>query len=374
MINTYKIKNFKSFESATLHFSNLNILSGINGSGKSSIIQSILLLKDFFEHQSSDYNVLNLDNQYFKLGKVKDVYNEGAEDQIIQFNLSIKNKEHAFSFPFEMEDLELDYLYPNPPLNAKRSVKSFFNKIHYLQASRVGPSVLQGKDDYKVRNFKDIGISGELVYHFINIFSKFELNIKSRRHINAINNTVIENVNSWLQEICPGITIHASLIEGTDSVGLNYKFKRKLGMSNEYRSTNVGFGISYVLPVIVQCLIAEEGELVIIDTPEAHLHPQGQSKLGELFAKTANDGVQLIIETHSDHVINGIRKSVVKGDLNRNEVEFYFFELTPAENGISAYTNILNPKIDDNAKFDFWPNGFFDEWTKSLSTILRAQQ
>ncbi|HFZ0399796.1 TPA: DUF3696 domain-containing protein, partial [Klebsiella pneumoniae] len=211
-------------------------------------------------------------------------------------------------------------------------------------------------------------------YHYLNIFGKQSIDIQERLHLNAVNSTLIENTIKWLQDICPNISLNTDYIDGTDLVGLNYSFERKLGISNNYRSTNVGFGISYVLPVIVQCLKAEKGDLLIIDTPEAHLHPQGQSKLGELFSKTASDGVQVIVETHSDHVINGIRKSVVTGFIVPNDVNFYFFEMVDSENDISSHTNILSPKLDENAKFDFWPNGFFDEWTKSLNHILRAQQ
>lgn len=374
MINSYNLNNFKSFDSATLEFTNLNVLSGINGSGKSSVIQSLLLLKSYFEYQSPDYNVISLNNTYCQLGKVQDVFHEGAEDQLIKLVLKINNTEYSFSFNLDLEDFGLDYLQLDLVPDDKTEINGFFDQIYYLQASRVGPAVLQEKNDFKVRNLKDIGISGEYVYHYLNFFGKQPIEIQERLHINAVNNSLIENTNKWLQDICPGISLKTDYIDGTDLVGLNYSFERKLGVSNNYRSTNVGFGISYVLPVIVQCLKAEKGDLLIIDTPEAHLHPQGQSKLGELFSKTASDGVQVIVETHSDHVINGIRKSVVTGFIEPTDVNFYFFEMADSGNAISSHTNILSPKLDKNAKFDFWPDGFFDEWTKSLDQILRAQQ
>ncbi|HHN8377458.1 TPA: DUF3696 domain-containing protein [Morganella morganii] len=374
MINSYELKNFKSFDSAKLAFTKLNILSGINGSGKSSVIQSLLLLKSYYEYQSSDYNIINLNNNYCQLGKVQDVFHEGAEDQKIELVLEIDKKDFLYSFDLDLEEFGLDYLQFENGIHKKSEVSEFFDNIHYLQANRMSPAVLQEKNDYKVRNLRDIGISGEFVYHYLNIFGKQSINIQERLHLNAVNSTLIENTIKWLQNICPNISLNTDYIDGTDLVGLNYSFERKLGISNNYRSTNVGFGISYVLPVIVQCLKAEKGDLLIIDTPEAHLHPQGQSKLGELFSKTASDGVQVIVETHSDHVINGIRKSVVTEFISPDDVNFYFFEMIDSENDISSHTNILSPKLDKNAKFDFWPDGFFDEWTKSLNQILRAQQ
>ena len=109
MINSYKLKNFKSFDSAKLAFTKLNVLSGINGSGKSSVIQSLLLLKSYYDYQSSDYNVINLNNNYCQLGKVQDVFHEGAEDQKIELVLEIDRKEFLYSFDLDLEEFGLDY-------------------------------------------------------------------------------------------------------------------------------------------------------------------------------------------------------------------------------------------------------------------------
>lgn len=368
------IHNFKSFSKSDLDFSMLNILSGINGSGKSSVIQILLLFKSYFEYKEVDYNIINLNNKYCQLGKVRDIFHEGAEEQKIILSFCINNHRHEFCFSLDLEEFDLDYLKINDDHEKTLDISSFYKNLHYLQADRVGPSLLQEKNDYVIRNLQEIGSAGELIYHYLNIFGSNSIDIAERLHINSINDSLIENTNRWLQEICPGISLKTDNIEGTDLISLKYSFERKIGQSNSYRSTNVGFGISYVLPVIVQCLKAKKGELIIIDTPEAHLHPKGQFKLGELFAKTASDGVQVIIETHSDHVINGIRKSVVTKLIAPTDIKFYFFNMAESANAIAYHTEILSPVLDDNAKFDIWPDGFFDEWTNSLNAILRAQQ
>lgn len=375
MIKNYKINNFKSFKNADIMFGKLNVLSGINGSGKSSILQSLLLIKSHFESKNPNSDILSLNNDYFKLGTVADVYHEGAEELYIKFQFNVDDHEFDFSFAYNSSDKNLDYLRLQEVPQHLEKINDFFKKTHYLQANRIGPTVLQEKDDDKVRNSMSIGLSGEFVYHYLDLYGDLEIDIEEREHENSENNrSLIVNTNKWLQEICPGISLKTRAIEGTDQISLSYLFSGKMGTSNSYRSTNVGFGISYVLPVIVQCLKAKKGDLIIIDTPEAHLHPQGQSKLGELFAKTAADGIQLIIETHSDHVINGIRKSVVQSFIEAEDTKFYFFERTDSDNSISPYTTVHSPKLDENAKFDVWPKGFFDEWTRSLNKILRSQQ
>ena len=98
------------------------------------------------------------------------------------------------------------------------------------------------------------------------------------------------------------------------------------GSSNKYRATNVGFGLSYVFPVIVAALAARAGDLLIIENPEAHIHPKGQMRLGQLLSLAAASGVQVVIETHSDHVLNGIRLAVHERKISHEIVRLHFFE------------------------------------------------
>lgn len=93
-------------------------------------------------------------------------------------------------------------------------------------------------------------------------------------------------------------------------------------------ATNIGFGISYVLPIIVTGLIAKPDTIMVVENPEAHLHPSAQSKIGQFLAVIAQSGVNVIVETHSDHVINGIQIATAKHIISKEHVSINFLAKT----------------------------------------------
>jgi predicted ATPase len=153
-----------------------------------------------------------------------------------------------------------------------------------------------------------------------------------------------------------------------DIVNLQYSFVTGDDRSNEYRSTSVGFGITYVLPVLIAALSARAGSILIVENPEAHLHPRGQARMGELLARVASTGVQVIVETHSDHVLNGIRLAVHGRMFDPERIAMHFFSRR-REAGRTR-SRFESPTIDKDGRLDRWPDGFFDEWDKSLERLL----
>jgi predicted ATPase len=123
---------------------------------------------------------------------------------------------------------------------------------------------------------------------------------------------------------------------------------------------------------VVATLAAAPGSLLLIENPEAHLHPKGQALMGELLARAAAGGVQVVIETHSDHVLNGIRLAVHGGRIAPEAVRLHYFERRDL--GGQVQHVVTSPRIDRDGRIDDWPEGFFDEWDKSLEALLQPRE
>ena len=152
-----------------------------------------------------------------------------------------------------------------------------------------------------------------------------------------------------------------------DKVTIDYGYK---GIGSHaptmgLKPKNIGFGISYSLSIVVALLSAKPGALLIIENPEAHLHPRGQSKLAELIARTAKSGVQIFIESHSDHIFNGIRKAIHAELIDNNLVKVHFFELD--KQNTSKSTEIL---FSDKGRIINTIPGLFDQFDDDLDELL----
>lgn len=168
-------------------------------------------------------------------------------------------------------------------------------------------------------------------------------------------------VDYWLERIL-GYTLKAEEIDRTNLIRVSFG-TRELG--NEIRPKNVGTGVSYMAEVIIGALSCESGDVLIIENPEIHLHPSGQSEFMLFLSFLAEKGVQIIVETHSDHIYNAVRKYIHTDVIEKDKVTIYFFERK--ENGTSV--PVLIP-IDEDGKAQDQRDGFFDQTKKDLDVIL----
>lgn len=367
MIQSLSLRNFKCFEEQTMPFSNLTMLAGLNGMGKSSTLQALLLLRQSKMDGLLDQVGLSLNSHLVEMGNVKDILYEGAHQDELGFTLNVEHKSFAWTFSYNRQsDVAAQISSPVEEMVYQASL--FTDQFHYLQAERIGPRKSFAMSEYKVGQRHQLGSHGEYTAHFLSQYGSINIPMTSLKHPDATSLTLKDQVEAWMGEISPGVRIFSSAIADLDLVNLRFGFVQGNDISNSYRATNVGFGISYALHIIVALLSSSKDYLVLLENPEAHLHPRGQVQMGKLISLAAQAGIQIILETHSDHILNGVRISAHDGLITPENIKLHF--LSRKTDGTALVTS---PNIDKNGRLDIWPEGFFDEWDKSLDKLLESE-
>ena len=232
-------------------------------------------------------------------------------------------------------------------------------KVIYCSADRIG--VKDTYDKYLEENII-IGKNCEYVFHYLAEHGEDQMS-KEEDYIYDIDSklTFAGQVNYWLQRII-GYRIKAREIDKTEFVQVLYQNKTT---NFEMRPKNVGTGVTYIAELIIAALACKKGDLLIIENPEIHLHPSGQAELVHFLAFLAQCGVQIIVETHSDHIYNGIRKCVSLDVIDKDNVSIYFFHQD--ERGCSIAKKI---PLDETGKALEYADGLFDQMKKDLDVIL----
>ena len=357
MINKISVENFKSLKKINIPLKSLNIFAGLNGTGKSSLIQVFLLLK---QSNLTGKQQLELKRYLFDAGNGSDLLYQFASDEIICFNLEWgKNKYAEYKFEWSPESHAFN--------KVRGSItEEYIDNMQYLSADRLRPSVTYDMSN----NLKDklLGSDGQYTAHFLAVNGNRLKIVPKRFHPSTSSPFLINQVNAWLGELSPGVKINVTKIPGADKILVNYEFELLNSRTQAFKPTNVGFGISYALSIIIALLIAEQDQLVIIENPEAHIHPRGQVKLAKLMALAAASGAQLIVETHSDHIINGVRVAVKEGHLSHHDVQCpWFYKVTTED---EQYTEIINIQVDKNGELSEYPEDFMEEYNNQLLRLV----
>jgi len=373
MIRQFEIVNFKSHKNTKLDFSNLTVLCGANGSGKSSIIQALLLIRESSKANINEsFEYLNLKTNPVIIGTAKDALYQFSEKDEISFKISADNGNMTLNF--QIKDLTKSLIEKSVhTIDHKILSESLFHYLNcqFISAARLGPQISYQKNDFIVdidEQISEIEGKSEYVVHFLD--KKRNQNVISEICKADFATDLFTQVTAWEREICENVNL---IVEDKGLLGyeLKYQFNTDIGRTDKYNAINTGFGLTYALPVIVAILSAQKGSILFIENPEAHLHPKGQAQLAELITLAAQAGVQIVIETHSDHIINGILvqckkfESEKKG-IDRNNVKLYSFNAQEGQIG----TSTEEIKVLEGGKIDKQPNGFFDQIQNDLKIIM----
>jgi predicted ATPase len=358
MIKSILATNFKAFKDPSpFPLSKINLLTGINGRGKSSFLQILLIIKQTLELDEAPTRRITLNGSCVQLGTFEEIK-----------NVSVSVSEHIhFTINIDESNYEL-ILKPDAHDNMSAALQDAFpieleilRKVHYIAADRVGPQLFYKRSS--LPKFLSVGTKGEFVGNVL--FHLKEELVNELLYIGNSNNKSQElliQAGEWINNILDSDNLKLNIKDvGNGLIILSFQFGNN---DKEYMPSNVGFGYSYILPIVVAGLISKPGEFLIVENPEAHLHPRAQSKLVQFLVLVARTGVQIFIESHSEHILNSIRVIISDNDSSfvNNDVSVLYFQ--------DAQPRVTCIEIDPDGGIDIWPDNFFDQTKKDLKAIL----
>ena len=380
MLAQIDLRHFKCFEILKLPLRPLTLLSGANASGKSSVIQALVLLHQTMrEHEWSSRLMLN--GATVRLGTVADVVDQvyGRRDWEIGL---LDGNEARFRWEFEGERDEMSMAvrrasgntangngwdgdgsqplhYLMPPLASEQSLTDRLRGLTYLTAERLGPREHYMFDDPQLTPV--VGPRGE--YAVSVLHSGRDIRVLDGLADKGVPPTRFRQVEARMARFFPGCVLAIEQVPRASAVTLGIRIS---GGTDFHRPVHTGFGLTQVLPIVVAALSATCDGILLIENPEVHLHPAGQAAMGEFLADVASAGVQVVIETHSDHVLNGVRRTVKNRALPHADVALHFFR-PRREDRADTGPQVQSPILDDAGNIDSWPDGFFDQFDKDMN-------
>lgn len=244
--------------------------------------------------------------------------------------------------------------------------EEMFSQLYYLGPLRKSPSrVYRWSGD--APGF--VGMEGENTIPAI--LSAAQSGLKINKGPKSTKRTFDEFIAWWLKEM--GI-IHSFSVKPLSEGRKEYEVLVKTHPdSSEVKITDVGFGVSQVLPALVQAYYCPPNSTVWMEQPEIHLHPQVQAELADALisaTKSVQDGkprnTQLIIESHSEHLLQRVQRRIAEGELQPNDVAVYFCKRS------KSGAELEELQIDDFGEISNWPDGFFGNEMADLVARVAA--
>lgn len=370
MIARIRLVDFKRFRALSLDTAKLTVLTGANGAGKTSILQSILLARQMARHPQRSHVELNgVDS--LELGAAEDVIHHDSDDELAAIEiLDTEGERWRWSFRPPTNERALNATVVERASDYKGAIEEAPPRFTYLCAERLGPRDVLGASAVDVSEL-GVGPRGEFVAQVLASFDRSRVR-EDRRVPDGTGTTLpglLHQTERWMAKIVRPTEIGADWFPNTSVTRL--RFKTPGALTEWTRAPNAGFGVSYALPVIVAALRAEIGGLLLVENPEAHLHPAGQSAIGAFLAQVAADGVQIFVETHSDHVLNGIRVAVAQGTaaLSEEEAVVHFFRSEQQEGA-----PVESMTLRRTGQLSAWPAGFFDQTQVDLAALAAKRR
>ena len=428
MFKQISMTNFKSWrETGPVRMAPLTAFFGANSSGKSSLLQMLLLLKQTAE--SNDRNlVLNtgsIQTGYVNLGTAHEITFGDATEMSFSVSWTLVSKpELAISIPDESNSLTIDSLSFETEIHAEtknvyvKSLKYWQDECFSVAMDRKGnnrytirvyvndseprrpshrPRVLMraekcyGFSDEALLYYQDTGYLRSLEFAFERQFRNLHylgplreypqreyrwggerptnVGLKGERAISALlaaksqkvydgeRKSKSNRLETRIAQSLVELDLASSFrVEPIDSSTLYRVLLKRTESSPEALITDMGIGVSQVLPVLVLCYYVPEGSTIILEQPELHLHPSVQAGLADVFIDVIKKrNVQILLESHSEHLLRRLQRHVAEEEFAPDDAALYFCEMVDGESKLTPLD------IDFFGEIHNWPEDFFGD-------------
>lgn len=332
MINELHIERFMDIEDETLELKPLTVIAGVNSAGKSAVIQAILAILKKADEKGD-----------FLLSK----HNFDFSSAICKYDAY---DNYAIELDTDAEIIKLSVNKKAEGLQPERPSIGLESNVFYLSANRMGYDNMELKADRYCA-----GVRGE--YLFGTLYKEKDNPIKLDMGNNEVPHGLGMLVNFWLREIF-GTKFNVNTKEENANIVVSYDADDLKGLM----PNQLGTAVSYLTKVLILCLRSKPGDVLMIENPEINLHPKAQAKLGEFLTVIANAGVQMIIETHSENLVNKIQYQIYSDKFDAEKLAIYYKEKPRAK-----FEKVV---IDGNGRYSVdFPEGFFDASLGDLMEI-----
>ncbi len=375
MLTQINLRNFKCFKLLKLGLKPLTLLSGTNASGKSTVLQALVLLHQTMRDQEWSSR-LPLNGSAVKFGTVSDIVDQAYGRRSFGIELRDDFKWYAWEFAGERDDsstAEINRLQVNgrtsdspttlryllPLTDTIDSLSIRLRDLTYLAAQRSGL-----RDSYPLDASQLTPAVGSTGEHTVSVlYSSQDNHVLDKLVIERFPPTLLRQVEARMSLFFPNFKLQLYKESQTNTISVGIRTSPDTEFQ---RPVHSGFGVTQVLPLVVAALSADSESILLVENPEVHLHPAGQAAIGEFLAEVASAGVQIILESHSDHVLSGIRRAVKKDSLRSEDAALHFFR-SRTESESLGIPQVQSPILDANGNIDEWPEGFFDQFDKDMN-------
>ena len=414
LIEEIRVQGYKSLVDATLHVRPLTLLAGTNSSGKSSIMQPLLLIKQTMEAPYQPAGALVLDGAHVQAETAGELVSKVASKTSYHiFKIKIEGTEYGKLGNFNSV-LELDYqqqqdifelisqhtnhgaglnLRLTPELNSDQLKKQLHPKAGVVLAGDEGANASVALVDGFLR-INMLSLDGSK-QGALRVSQGLENTLSRLMHIPGLRGaprrsypaTIFHNqIKGTFDLYAAGTVSQWQQQENTEALGQLNDYLRRLGLTDSVTAkvknanevelsvsrlpagskgkrrktdmvniADVGIGVSQVLPILVALIAAQEGQIVYVEQPELHLHPRAQVVMAELLAEAANRGVRVIVETHSSLLLLTVQTMVAEAKIKPEDVALHWFF-----RDAKGATTVRHEQPDENGAYGDWPEDFGD--------------